>query len=647
LFGYTGKKYKSGRHVSKLSLLLLGKPQACLDQRPIEFQTRRALGLLLYLAVEGGEHSREKLTVLFWPESDAERGRSSLRRTLAYLRGALGGETYIRARRDSLAFDRAADFEMDVEALESAWSMARTATGQPREGPGGLHNARHDLIARLQSVVNTYCGDFFEGFTLESSPDFDDWVSIQRQTWHRRMDKIFDRLSELQAENNDTAGAIETVARWLAHHSLNEAAYRRMMLLRLSVGDRTGALRAYEDCQAILERELGVAPGEEIQELYWQIKTELYRSEREISSSAIPRSRICSLPTYLSVFLGRDRELKAIAGLLEDPDCRMLSLVGPGGIGKTRLAVQAAEKMSGRFAQGCAFVSLAGITGADGLASVISNAINLPLNGHTDTRAQLFHYFQDKHLLLVLDNYEQLLADRRSVDFIRELLGQTRQLKLMVTSRETLELQGEWVFEVRGLEDEAEALFLHSARRARAGFEAAPQDRETIAKICRMLGKIPLAIELAASWVRVLECAEITGELEKGNSLLTSTSRDLPERHRSMTAVLDDSWALLSEDEQHVMERLSVFRGGFTRQEAEYVAGVTLAELSVLAAKSMLRRGEAGRYALNELVQRYAARRLQADPVEYPIICGRYSDFFVRLLDGQNDRTNARLGDQV
>src|SRR5207244_1104117 len=218
---------------------------------------RKTLALLLYLATEGGLHSREHLVALLWPDSDEERGRGALRSTLSFLRGALREATgradpqYLVAERDRLGFAATADVDFDLQALEAAFALARGPARAPTE----------QLVARLQAAANRYRGDFLAGFSLSDAPAFDDWAGVQREAWHRRMDLVFERLAQELSDGGELVGAIETTARWAAFDPLNEAAHRQLMRLHFAAGDRAAALRAYEACRAVLAAELNAEPA--------------------------------------------------------------------------------------------------------------------------------------------------------------------------------------------------------------------------------------------------------------------------------------------------------------------------------------------------------------------------------------------------
>ena len=327
------------------------------------------------------------------------------------------------------------------------------------------------------------------------------------------------------------------------------------------------------------------------------------------------------IPIPPTPLIGRETELAALCQMLGDPQCRIITLVGPGGIGKTRLAIETASVQRERFANGVYFVSLASLNSPEFIIPAINEALGFSPFGPVDPKKQLFNFLREQEMLIVLDNIEHLMG---GVNLLAEILECSPKLKLLVTSRERLDLMGEWSFEVHGLSippatlSEIEnysvvELFVALARRVRTGFTLTENNKAEVARICRAVDGIPLGIELAAAWVQVLSCAEIANQIERNVDFLATTKRDMPERHRSLRAVFDHSWKLLTGKEQDVLRRLSVFRGGFLRDAAEYVAGASLTLLSSLISKSLILRTKAGRYDLHEIVRQFAETNLESD----------------------------------
>ena len=353
-----------------------------------------------------------------------------------------------------------------------------------------------------------------------------------------------------------------------------------------------------------------------------------------------------SLPVLSTPLIGRQQEVDELNKLLRDPQCRMLTLVGPGGIGKTRLSIEIASQTQNDFADGVYFISFAPVNSSRLIVPVIADSIGLAFQGDSPAKSQLLNYLHEKQSLLLADNLEHLLRDQAVIDLFAELLRHATKVKLLVTSRESLGLQGEWVFEVQGLPipqdldagGTAVELFLQRARRAHVRFNATTEDYPAIVRICRLVNGMPLGIELAAAWVRTLSCDEIAHEIERGLDFLSVSAQDLPARHRSMRAVFDQSWKLLAKQEQNVLRQLSIFQGGFSREAAQQVADATVPTLSALVTKSLTQRSGAGRYGLHELIRQYAFEQLADLPHVQKETQARHGRYFLTLLGQEDER---------
>ncbi len=359
-----------------------------------------------------------------------------------------------------------------------------------------------------------------------------------------------------------------------------------------------------------------------------------------------------NLPAPRTSFVGRASELDEIDRLLEDGDCRLLTLVGPGGAGKTRLALEAAARRIDRYPHGVHFVPLVAVASPEFLAPAVAESIQFAVDGaHSGFSAQeqLLDYLSERSTLLVLDNFEHLVDGS---GLLSQIIERAPKVELLTTSRERLNVQSEWVLDVHGLglaengngRAGALRLFVERAKQVEPDFSLDDERAEAL-RICRLVEGMPLGIELAASWVSVLSCAEIAEEIERNIDFLATSTRDVPERHRSLRAAFDQSWRLLSGEQQAVLARLSVLRGDFGREAAAAVAGADLRLLSELVSKSLVRRADFGRYELHELLRQYSAGKVAAEsPDALAATRERHARHYLGALD---ERREALVGKGV
>ncbi|MFN2167425.1 MAG: ATP-binding protein, partial [Anaerolineae bacterium] len=398
-------------------------------------------------------------------------------------------------------------------------------------------------------------------------------------------------------------------------------------------------------CRRVLAEELGIEPLPETTALYERIQT-------------AARARKPNLPTQPTRFVGREEDLAQIANMLNDPECRLLTILGPGGIGKTRLALQAVADQTQAFLEGVFFVPLAPLSAAEHLPAAIAEAIGLSLAGQGAPKRQILNYLRGKEMLLILDNFEHLLE---GVEFVAEILRQAPEITLLVTSREPLNLRWEWRFEIEGLhypagdgtadlQDVANysaiQLFEHIARRASPRFRLTTHTPAVI-RICRLVDGLPLGIEMAATWVGAQTCAQIAKEIEENLNFLSTSMRDVPERHRSLRATFEHSWRLLRPHEQDALATLSVFRGGFQPEAACEVSGDSPDGLQALVDKSLLRCLSSGRCEMHELLRQYAAEKLSTQPEMETKVRDLHCTHYTTFLQAQEDDLSGKRVSQA
>lgn len=656
-------------------LYFLGSPLVTLDGRPVEMPRRKALALLAYLACVGESHRRERLAALFWPETEPARAYAYLRQSLWEIHRALGNN-YIQADRETIG----------LAAPAQTWSDVRHFRQQLAYQAAHLHPAGETCpacIQTLQAAVECYRGDFLEGFGLRDSPAFDEWQFFQAEALRREFSSALQKLIQLLQAAGQASAAIPYARRWLSLDPLDENAHRQLMQLYALNGERGAALRQYQECARILEQELGLQPDAQTRQLHQRIQLDTLRPASAGEPANQPAAALDldqvfpsaavlnNLPAQPTPFVGRRLELDELARRLSDPACRLVTLLGPGGIGKTRLAIQAAAENSPVFAHGVVFVSLAALTSPQSIIPAIADALGiayrqtelsapstaLPVpSNYAQLKGQLYDHLSGKHLLLVLDNFEHLIA---GAGLLPEIAARAAGLKLMVTSRQRLNLSGEWVLEVGGMRFPSDSwslaelalagspaaqidglladysamqLFLQSARRARADFTITAETYPAVARLAQLVEGMPLGLELAAPWVSVLSCDEIAAEIERNLDILETSLQDIPERQHSIRAVFDHSWSLLSRRERQIFPQLAIFRNGFTRQAVQHVAGVSLPELASLVNKSLLRRTDEGRFEIHELLRQYAAEKLDVQPDLYAGLAARHAACYCQAM---------------
>ena len=365
--------------------------------------------------------------------------------------------------------------------------------------------------------------------------------------------------------------------------------------------------------------------------------------DEDPASTEVPMDLVpVRLPVQTTPFVGRALEKQLVAERLGDPACRLLTILGPGGMGKTRLALEVAERAKAEFLDGVYFVPFAPVSDSEQMVYVLADSLSLPLEARAEPRTQLLSYLATKEVLLVLDNLEHL----PTIDLLSDILAAGRSIKMLATSRERLNLQAEWVFELGGLgssppgvetddaSGDAVDLFVRSARRVHAGFSLDERTEEVVRRICRLLGGMPLALELAAGWSELLSVDEIAAEIERGLDFLETDVRDIPERQRSIGTVFEASWARLAREERNAFMKLSVFRGGFTRAAAEVIANARLPLLRRLNSKSMIATTEDHRYATHELLRQYGERKV-TDAELSGDVRRAHSEYFLSWLSDQ------------
>ncbi len=600
--------------MTELQIRLFGGLHIAQAETPLtDFISNKVPALLAYLAVEPRPHSRDTLATLFWgdlPDADA---KNNLRQALSNLRKLL--EAHLNISRDSVEFNTAQPYVLDVAQFDR---LIRDNTP--------LQTAAQ--AEQLRCAAALYHGDFLAGFQVRDALEFDDWAIAQRIHWRELALHTLHTLSTWYLQHNQFDLAGEAATHLLRLDPWHEESHRHLMLALARSGQIAAALQQYDLCRRTLQEAFGTEPAPPTHTLYERIRA---------AASGSPSSP-SPLPTPMTPFIGRVGELSDLHQRLSDPTCRLLTLVGPGGMGKTRLALELAAAYQPLCLNGVRFIPLAGVNPAtpDALRFALVDALALKLAGSLPLPQQLINHLAHKEMLLVLDNLEHLLEQS---EWLNELLQQAPLIKILATSQERLNLSGEWVVELDGLpQSEAEQLFISLARRAQNDFALTEENAAAIQHICQLVDGLPLGLELASAWVHVLPCADIAQEIATNLDFLTSTRRNMPTRQRSLRAVFDHSWQLLTPPEQTAFASLSVFRGSFSREAAHGVTGITIPTLASLVDKSLLRRQANGRYELHERLRQYADQQLSLS-ARQPLQ-NRHAQYFLNWLHKETEHLN-------
>ena len=597
----------------KLSVQLLG-PAAILDaEKPLDYPRGKTSALLYYLAYQNDWVSREDVLYLFWPDSDEFKARQSLRQVLNSIR-KLPFMDALETRADSLLWQVATD----VEAFKTAIKAEQ-----------------------WDRVVEVYKGSLLEGYRSSNIPEFESWLEYERQSLFNSYREAVLKVAEALQEDKRFQQAADILAHLHTFDTFDEEVFRHYLELLGLAGKRRDALKRYEQFKKTLRTEFDAMPEQLTQTLIEKVRSGDLPAE---TNATVPDEKKAPdlrriLPTPATHFVGRDTDLGAVTKLLRDPACRLLTLVAPGGMGKTRLALELGKRLTSQFTDGAFFAPFIAVNEPELMVAALADALEFTFVGQQDPKAQLLEYLSTKNMLLIMDNLEHLLE---GADLVVEVLSSAPKLKILATSREHLNIHAEWLYDLKGMRTKMNSenittadaldLFAQSAKQVDANFSLIEENKNLVTEICERVGGMPLAIELAASWLRVLSLEEIASELEKGFDILETTTKDLPERHQSVRVVFALSWQQLGEGEQAALKKLSIFQGGFSKEAAQTVAGVSLPLLLLLRNKSFLEQNSSGRFEQHPLLQQFAASKLQEISDEETETKQKHAAYYTKLV---------------
>jgi len=643
--------------LSALKFTFLGSPQITHSELgEITLSNRKSFALLAYLAVESSEaHRREAILALLWPELPTAAAQNNLRVIWSKLRKNLNDsstqpEPFLLSSRLELQFNPNSDHWLDVAVFEKLLEDCRFHD----------HPEAHrccECAARWEQVAELVKGEFLGGFTLGDCAIFDDWATIQRERLHFQTAEVLGKLVNYHELTENFESAESYARRLLELDPLQESAHRQLMRILSQAGKRSGALAQYEVCQRLLADELGVAPTLETSALAEQIRARATTGTTQ---------RAHNLPASPTRFFGRQQEIHQIHDLLMSETISLVTLTGPGGVGKTRLALQVASGLTDHVLDGVWLVELAALNDPQGVPSAVAEVLNLQEESGQSVVRNLSDDLRDKSILLVLDNCEHLLE--ACTQLVKTLRAAAPRLVVLATSRAALRLDGERVVRLQplpspdidkrisvaeALKYEAVQLFSSRAVQASLNFRLTEETAPFAAQICRNLDGMPMAIELAAARAGKMPVEAIAQRLDQRFRWLNAQYSGATSRQRTLHTMIDWSHDLLDADERSLFHQLSVFTGGWTLEAAEAICTqgeLCLDTLTELVDQSLVEFGyDKGhrRYRMHETIRQYARQELRADGDESEVFA-RHAHYFAELVtEAAENAQNQLLGERL
>ena len=631
-----------------IELTSFGGFQLRVDGQVVSVKNRKTQALLVYLASSSElEHDRANLAALFWPDFAQAPAHNNLSKALSQIRSLFGNVPgdieIVQATRHTVQMQRSEAWRLDASYFSQLVQQAQATADRDR------------CASFLAEAVTLYRGEFASGLSIDNSPEFEGWLMLHRENLMLMNRDSLQKLADYYLRSGDFEAARNAARQQLAVDSWHEEAHRQLMRALDGMGLRTDALAQYETCRTILRSELGLVPEESTRALYEQIRSG-GKGTKLTDSPTPPALSDTMLPKRLFPLVGRRSELTTLGELIPDSKHRLITIVGTGGVGKTTLALEAARRAAANFRDGACFVPLEQLSARhtedlqETLAATVGASLGISFSGPETINRQLHRELQGKELLLVVDNFEHLLDWSPALEaspgivFLVGLLEQAAGVKLLVTSREQFGIPMEYVLALEGLavppedverrewsEYSSVRYFVEQGRRNQRDFRLTDENDTLIVSICRAVGGLPLAIELAARWVPHFTLTEIAEAIQENIDFLAAESPQLTARHQSLRATISYSWQMLTPGEKQMLESLSIISGRFSRQAALSITGGSLGSLVRLQGKSLLRQESPGQYSLHPILRQYLTERLAKQPAD--VKTDLHERFFAHYLE--------------
>lgn len=594
-----------------------------------EFESSKVRALLAYLMLESDRpHSREHLSGLFWADYDENRAGKSLRQALSNLRKSIhendSGNAMLSINPDSIqSVVNHPQLWLDTIIFETLLAQSEKHSHRKLETCTAC-------AAKLEQAADLYRGELLTSFFLKESDSFQNWLVTRREYFHQKIITVLENLASYYGKRHEYKKAISYARRLVSLDEWREESHALLMRLLASNSQRSAALKQYKTCCQILADEFGTEPQPETTRVYQQILANKITTDK---LPIVPNN----LPHFGTSFVGRQNEILRIAEHLQEKNRRLVTVVGTGGVGKTRLALQAAQDQLYAFNDGVFWIHLENIETSEALPTIIANTLGIEVPARGEPQAHVLNFLRHRDILLILDSFDHLVS---GAEFITALLNNAPGLSILATSREALQLQAEWILELDGLPIQPEAdadkpaafqLFEQRAQHIVSGFQLSAKDYDDVLRLCESLDGLPLGIELAAILTKKFTCAEIANRLSEDVGLLSSPMRDIPARHRSLLVAFDQSWNLLTKEEQFGFASLAVFPSRFSPQAAQEICSISAELLNELCQKSLVRQFGMNWYSLHPLLRQYARIKQALTGISEIDLVTKFQNYYVRM----------------